>query len=156
VLDLSPKTKYVLVTNLSRSKAIINKGQKVSNLEVLNDAKVTLPSVHQEKNDIDDLLKIFEGPAEYKEQFKAEIQIALNATITPEKLAIEHEINLMENTKPIQQRPYRNNLRDKKEINAQVSTLLEKKYISASQSSYSSPVVLVEKKDGSKRFCVDY
>ena len=57
---------------------------------------------------------------------------------------------------PIKQRPYRLSPVVKKEIDRQVDEMLEKGIIQESVSPWSSPVVLVKKKDGSYRFCVDF
>ena len=57
---------------------------------------------------------------------------------------------------PIKQRPYRASPDVKKEIDRQVDEVLENGIIQESVSPWSSPVVLVKKKDGSYRFCVDF
>ena len=57
---------------------------------------------------------------------------------------------------PIKQRPYRVSPDVKKEIDPQVDEMLEKGIIQESVSPWSSPVVLVKKKDRSYRFCVDF
>ena len=56
---------------------------------------------------------------------------------------------------PIKQRPYRTSPKCKQEIDRQVEDMLQKGIIRESVSPWSSPVVLVKKKDGSFRFCVD-
>ena len=56
---------------------------------------------------------------------------------------------------PIKQRPYRTSPRSKQEIDRQVDDMLQKGIIRESVSPWSSPVVLVKKKNGSFRFCVD-
>ena len=56
---------------------------------------------------------------------------------------------------PIKQRPYRTSPQCKQEIDRQVEEMLRKGIIRESVFPWSSPVVLVKKKDGSFRFCVD-
>ena len=57
---------------------------------------------------------------------------------------------------PIKQRPYRTSPECKQEIDRQVEDMLQKGIVQESVSPWSSPVVLVKKKDGSFRFCVDF
>ncbi|XP_010507136.1 PREDICTED: uncharacterized protein LOC104783713 [Camelina sativa] len=67
-----------------------------------------------------------------------------------------HKIPLMEGSNPINQRPYRYALHQKNEIDKLVKDMLVGGSIQASNNPYASPVVLVKKKDGSWRLCVDY
>ncbi|PFX22079.1 Transposon Ty3-I Gag-Pol polyprotein [Stylophora pistillata] len=68
---------------------------------------------------------------------------------------VQHVIDTSDVT-PIKQMPYRTSPECKKEIDRQVNDMLERGIVQESVSAWSSPVVLVKKKDGSMRFCVDY
>ena len=57
---------------------------------------------------------------------------------------------------PIKQRPYRTTPENKQEIDRQVNDMLERGIIQESVSPWSSPVVLVKKKNGEMRFCIDF
>lgn len=57
---------------------------------------------------------------------------------------------------PVSVRPYRYSPELKDEIGKQVQEMLATGVIQPSTSAFSSPVLLVKKKDGSYRFCVDY
>ncbi|KAL2087111.1 hypothetical protein ACEWY4_018170 [Coilia grayii] len=68
---------------------------------------------------------------------------------------ITHEIPLLDNA-PVRQ-PYRRIPPSQYEtVKAHIQQLLESQVIRESSSPYSSPIVLVTKKDGSLRLCVDY
>lgn len=74
----------------------------------------------------------------------------------PPKWEFDHRIHLLPNTKPINVRPYRYPYFQKMEIERQVREMLDQGIIQCSQSSFSSPVLLIRKKDGMFRFCIDY
>jgi hypothetical protein len=67
-----------------------------------------------------------------------------------------HYIPLLPGVVPVNSRPYRYSPFHKDEIERQVNALLEAGLITPSVSPFSYPVLLVKKKDGSWRFCVDY
>ena len=67
----------------------------------------------------------------------------------------EHEINTGDAV-PIKQRPRRTPISFRGEEEKEIQSMLDKGVIKESSSPWSSPVVLVRKKDGSTRFCVDY
>ncbi len=57
---------------------------------------------------------------------------------------------------PVRKRAYKVSLEKHQFIESQVQELLEKQIIRPSISPWAAPVVVVPKKDGSSRFCVDY
>ncbi|UYV62930.1 hypothetical protein LAZ67_2002542, partial [Cordylochernes scorpioides] len=71
------------------------------------------------------------------------------------RIAVQHKIHTIEHP-PISCRPYRRPLAEYDEIKRQVEELSKKGLIRESQSPWAFPVVLVSKKDGSQRMCIDY
>lgn len=57
---------------------------------------------------------------------------------------------------PIRQRPRRHPMGQREKVEQQINDMLDRNVIKPSVSPWSSPIVLVNKKDGSKRFCIDY
>jgi hypothetical protein len=68
----------------------------------------------------------------------------------------DHVIPLVPGPKPVYIKPYRYPPSLKDEIEKQVVEMLAKGLIQPSVSAFSSPILLVKKKDGTWRFCVDY
>ena len=68
----------------------------------------------------------------------------------------KHAINLLPNQGPVNVRPYRYPHVQKEEIERQEQEMLQKGTIRHSKCAYSSPIILVRKKDQSRRLCVDY
>eukprot|EP00731_Ephydatia_muelleri_P003753 Em0001g3753a len=68
---------------------------------------------------------------------------------------LRHHINI-ENASPIHQLPRRVPQARREEVRRLLREMLDNGVIEPSDSSWSSPVVLAKKKDGSLRFCVDY
>lgn len=69
---------------------------------------------------------------------------------------VEHEIQLVPGTKPIAERLRRRPTLHQKESSKQIRRMLEKGIIEPSQSPWASAYVLVEKKTGDMRPCIDY
>nr|GEX20581.1 putative mitochondrial protein [Tanacetum cinerariifolium] len=74
----------------------------------------------------------------------------------PPQRSHDHQIPLMANTPPINVRPYRHPPNQKDAIESMVKELMDSGVIRASQSPFSSPIVMVKKKDGTWRMCIDY
>lgn len=74
----------------------------------------------------------------------------------PPKRPYDHAINLKPNVEPVNLRAYQYPPRQKTEIEKIIKDMLKKYIIQTSHSPFASPVLLVKKKDGSWRFCVDY
>ena len=74
----------------------------------------------------------------------------------PPDRPIEFLIELLPGTGPISKGPYRMPANDLEEIKRQIEELLEKRLHSTKFITVGSPVLLVEKKDGSLRMVVDY
>ena len=73
----------------------------------------------------------------------------------PPKSCVQMKIVLQDNT-PISSRPRRLSPKDKDIEGKQIDEWLHEENIRPSKSEFASPIVIVKKKDGSHRICVDY
>jgi ribonuclease HI len=74
----------------------------------------------------------------------------------PPEREVEFAIELIPGTAPISKRAYRVSGPKLVELKKQIDELLEKGYIRPSTSPWAALVLFLEKKDGTKRMCVDY
>lgn len=74
----------------------------------------------------------------------------------PPHMVFDHAITLLPDATLVNSRPYRYSPTQKDEIERQVSEMIEAGIVTPSMSPFASPVLLVNKKDGSWRFYVDY
>jgi hypothetical protein len=87
---------------------------------------------------------------EYPDLFPEELPVM------PSGRDVEFVIDLLPGTAPISKHPYRMSSTQLLELKKQIKELLEKGFIRPSSSPWGSPVIFVEKKDGTQRMCVDY
>jgi hypothetical protein len=107
-------------------------------------------SLHQEGSEGDGvLLEVKPLLEKFARVFKDTIQL-------PPMRSKAHQIKLIPNHGAVNVRPYRYPHHQKEEIERQIDELLKAGVIRPSMSDFSSPVILVKKKDSSWRMCVDY
>lgn len=122
------------------SLSVLDEAPKPSSVPVL-DVSNTLPQ--------DERKRLLELLAEFQDCFASASKVGR----TP---LTQHRIITEDTARPIRQNPYRVAAKEREAIQQQVAKMLEDDVIQPSKSPWSSPVVLVKKKDGSLRFCVDY
>ncbi|GJX51886.1 putative reverse transcriptase domain-containing protein [Tanacetum coccineum] len=74
----------------------------------------------------------------------------------PPTRQVEFQIDLVPGAAPVARAPYRLAPSEMKELSEQLKELSDKGLIRPSSSPWGSPVLFVEKKDGSFRMCIDY
>ncbi|MEM7298817.1 MAG: reverse transcriptase family protein, partial [Bacteroidota bacterium] len=86
------------------------------------------------------------------------VDIFANSLKCTDKLTseVEHRIVVDKDATPIKSRPYKTDMEGRKEIKRQVEEMKKQGIIEESSSPWSSPVLLVKKKDGTKRFVIDF
>ncbi|XP_036347914.1 uncharacterized protein LOC118757296, partial [Rhagoletis pomonella] len=84
-----------------------------------------------------------------------EVLIKNYAPVRNQKSPVEMKIVLTDDY-PVHEGPRRISYADKKVVEEQIAEWLQEGIIQPSTSEYASPIVLVAKKDGSKRLCCDY
>jgi hypothetical protein len=74
----------------------------------------------------------------------------------PPDCDIEFSIELLPGTAPISKRPHRMDVKDLAELKKQIEELLSKWFFHPSSLPWGAPTLFVDKKNGSRRMCVDY
>ena len=105
---------------------------------------------HTEKNSTVEKISMIPVVEEYTDVFPDEIPEL------PPSRDIDFTIDLIPEAAPISMAPYRMAPAELAELKKQIEDLVEKKFIQLSASPWGAPILLVKKKDGSSRLCVDY
>lgn len=95
-------------------------------------------------------------PTEVQALLTQHVTLFAEPASLPPSRPYDHTIPLLSGAQPVNIRPYRISPQLKDELETQVHEMLTKGFIQTSTSPFSSPVLLVKKKEGTWRFCVDY
>jgi len=108
----------------------------------------------------DEELNKVEVPSEFREEVMTLLRKNIDLFTSEDKdLGRTDTVKMKIDTgehKPIKKQPYRTPLRQRKLVDKAINEMLEAGIVERSRSPWGSPIVLVEKRDGSKRFCVDF
>uniref|UniRef100_A0A0E0CJ50 Reverse transcriptase domain-containing protein n=1 Tax=Oryza meridionalis TaxID=40149 RepID=A0A0E0CJ50_9ORYZ len=102
------------------------------------------------------LLQVTPTPPELLPVLAAYADVFAEPHELPPSRDCDHSIPLLPGTKPVNVRPYRLPHHKKNAMEDLIKQLLDSHTIQPSVSSYSSPAILVKKKDGTWRMCIDY
>ncbi|KAL8127908.1 hypothetical protein AgCh_014740 [Apium graveolens] len=107
-------------------------------------------------------LSMIEGSEEIKDGAIATLLQSHSSVFTkpqglpPTRDQFDHKIPLKEGTNAINLRPYRYSIQQKNVIEELVQEMLDQGVIRPSSIPFAAPIVLVKKKDGGWRMCIDY
>ena len=152
----------VMIINNTNKTLKLKKGCVIGKVQSVTEANLTEIKDQMSKNKFTDKISRSEisVPSEHSDEVTA--LIFKNADIfaaSDADLGHTDTVKMKIDTgdhPPIKLRPYRTPLNNRKTIDKVVDEMMDAKIISRSKSPWSFPVVIVDKKDGSKRFCVDF
>ena len=160
----------VVALNYQNKPVTFLEGQKVGLLtscELMDEEPCQIDSKVNFNNlieDTSDLMSTIQIGDKLKEEEKAKIKLLLSnynrlfsrsSTDVGQTSAIRHKIDVGMH-KPIKSAPYRVPHVLRGEIEKHVNKMLEANIIEYSDGPWSSPVILVKKKNGEYRFCIDF
>ncbi|GBN83301.1 Retrovirus-related Pol polyprotein from transposon 297, partial [Araneus ventricosus] len=160
LVDLKKEAIPVRVLNLDHKPKTIDKGAVIATCEPVVDI-VSRPQGLSESLRLPSILENLEGlNEEQRTAVKELLQEFQNLFSTSDSDVgrcnmTQHRINTG-NHPPIKQYPRRLPLAKKEEAERLVKEMVDNGIIEESSGPWASPIVLVKKKDGSTRFCVDY
>ena len=130
--------------------------ESISETKIDNEDLITLPTLNA-KETVEDVGISSELDPEQSKQVKRLLQNHRKVmTDAPGRTNLAyHEIKTT-STEPIRSKPYPLPYALRETVNREIDDMLRLGIIERSDSPYASPIVLVKKRDGSNRFCVDF
>ena len=168
LINTGEDTVPIRVFNPSSSNKVIQKNTRLGTLTIIDEEEIEASPRYTKENfkgvpeHLQDLFSRSkqEVPNQYHQdivELLAEFQdiFSKGSDDLGKTNLVKHHINTGPQP-PIRQRPRRHPIGQRGEIKEQVQELLEKDLIEPTDSPWAANVVLVRKKDGTQRFCVDY
>lgn len=134
--------------NITQNGIVINRGKIISVCSKVKENEININEVDTDiiGNDKNRLISVLE---KFKDSF---ITGFPRARVNTGQL----EIRLIDPNVTVQRSPYRLSEEERRLVRERISKLIEAKIVRPSNSPFASPILLVKKKDGSERLCVDY
>ncbi|XP_037275202.1 uncharacterized protein LOC119167781 [Rhipicephalus microplus] len=162
IVDIVEGTVSVPITNFCSEYRPLAKGTTVALFETIPDISDVLtiddalhPRTHDVFFNVNPAL-----PLERHERLRKLLYSYQDCLATSPKIRqttlVKHRIITYENVQPSHQLPHRVSMKEREAIRKQVQEMLHDNIIEPSQSPWASPVVIVKKRDGTPRLCVDY
>jgi hypothetical protein len=147
ILGIGYLTKYDGVISCAKRMVTLTspQGEKIK-------VKVSMPAVAEamvnqlEEKSLEHIKIVCEYPDVFLEELPG----------MPPDRDIKFSVELLPKTAPISKRAYRMDVKDLIELKQQIEELLEKGFIRPNSSPWGAPILFVNKKDGSRRMCVNY
>ncbi|GFX96804.1 hypothetical protein TNCV_1648391 [Trichonephila clavipes] len=162
LVDLSRKTIPVRICNVTEKPRVFQKGELLASCSpvtcVCKSSSLLLSNSPQQLTP--DLLENAELSPEQKSSAERLFQefedvFSRNSSDIGHTTVTQHRIDTADHP-PIKQHPRRLPFAKQEEVGTLLREMQENDIIEPSSSPWASPIVLVRKKDGSTRFCVDY
>lgn len=148
ILEVAPPTAISLITAKQCSKLISKTGKFVF-LMIRPHGKKKMVAMASRQDPFARQLQMDKVVKEYEDIFTSLAGVPLHCQV-------KHSIDLTPGA-PLPNGPiYQRSVLENDEINRQIQELLQKGHIRLSSSPCGSPIVLVQKKDGTWRLCIDY
>lgn len=163
VSKIGRKRKFpVLICNNTNKRMKLNRGNVVAKIEDIEGDCVPLTeAIHSSTLEGDkQSLDLTSIPEEHREQLEKLLEKNSDLfAATDLELGRTEAITMKIDTgdhPPIRLKPYRTPINQREVVDKAINEMLEAKVIRRSTSSWSFPTLMVPKKDGGKRFCVDF
>lgn len=147
--------KSIVIVNPTNKTIFIKKNQEVAKCyqidAICEDTRENTTSFNN-----NDFRLYYKGNENNIQDFIMLIEKINSKDLTIKNIQYDHEIKLRPDSKIVNVKPYRTGKKEKEVIDEQITLMLKEKVIRESVSPFNSPIVLVKKKAGSSRFCIDY
>ncbi|UYV76561.1 K02A2.6-like, partial [Cordylochernes scorpioides] len=157
LLTVTDKKTHIWITNPYPRPLKIMKDQTLAYGSL--PAGVNFIENKEKQNENDEIQFQINKNLSFKEQERLKQMLAKYTDLFSSRLGrtnlAKHQIHT-EDAKPIKHKPYGVSAKERTIIKDQIDEMLEEGIIRQSSSPWSFPVILVKKRDGKYRFCVDY